>query len=164
MVLANEDGTVFDVLRKLTARGLGGAMGNGGQRISWIHMEDFLRAVDFVATMRLSMAPSTCHRAGVSDQPRVDENLPGAVGMPIGLPASRGCWKSVPVLMGTETELVSKAAGRSPCGCVTRDSAGVGPTVDAVADLQSRRNLQGFFRAPAGRSVGARVWLPAATR
>ena len=48
MVLANEEGTVFDVLRKLTARGLGGAMGGGSQRISWIHMEDFLRAVEFM--------------------------------------------------------------------------------------------------------------------
>ena len=48
MVLANEPSTVYDVLRKLTAFGLGGAMGGGNQRISWIHMEDFLRAVDFV--------------------------------------------------------------------------------------------------------------------
>ena len=36
--------------------------------------------------------------------------------------------------------------------------------VDAVADLDSRRGLEGFFRAASERSAGARVWLPAATR
>ncbi|MEX1049823.1 MAG: NAD-dependent epimerase/dehydratase family protein, partial [Akkermansiaceae bacterium] len=36
MVLANEPASVYDVLRKLTARGLGGTMGKGTQRVSWI--------------------------------------------------------------------------------------------------------------------------------
>ena len=49
MVLANEEGTVFEVLRHLTRRGLGGTMGKGGQRVSWIHLDDFLAAVDFIA-------------------------------------------------------------------------------------------------------------------
>ncbi|WP_075090814.1 NAD-dependent epimerase/dehydratase family protein [Haloferula sp. BvORR071] len=49
MVLANEYGTVFEVLRHLTRRGLGGTMGNGKQRVSWIHMDDLLAAIDFIA-------------------------------------------------------------------------------------------------------------------
>ena len=76
MVLANEEATVFDVLRKLTARGLGGAMGGGTQRISWIHMEDFLQSGGVRGQRRVSIRHGQRHRAGVPDQPRMDADLP----------------------------------------------------------------------------------------
>ena len=69
------------------------------------------------------------------------------------------------VLMGTEIELVAKSRWADPLRL--RD-AGFrwrwAHAADAVADLQGRRGLQGFFRQPAARSVGAKVWLPATTR
>jgi hypothetical protein len=68
-------------------------------------------------------------------------------------------------LLGTETELVLKSRWAEPLRL--RD-AGFrwrwGRTVDAVADLHGRRGLDGFFRPAAGRSAGAKIWLPAATR
>lgn len=47
-VLAAEQGTVWGMLMKWIRWGLGGDMGGGKQRVSWMHVEDFTRAVDFL--------------------------------------------------------------------------------------------------------------------
>ena len=165
MVLANEEATVYDVLRKLTTRGLGGPMGTGNQRISWIHMEDFLRAVDFAigdpfldGTINVTAPEFPTNREWM----RIFRE---AVGMPIGLPAAKWMLKIGARLIRTETELVLKSRWAES---VRLRDAGFrwrwARAVDAVADLDSRRGLDGFFRAPSERSTGARAWLPAATR
>ena len=48
MVLAPGKGGVFDVLHRLVRLRLGGAMGSGRQFVSWIHGEDFCRAVEWL--------------------------------------------------------------------------------------------------------------------
>jgi len=165
MVLANEDATVYDVLRKLTARGLGGAMGSGNQRISWIHMEDFLRAVDFAindpfldGTINITAPEFPTNREWM-------QTFREAVGMPLGMPARKWMLEIGARFMRTEPELVLKSRWAEPLRL--RD-AGFrwrwARAVDAVADLHGRRGLDGFFRAAVKRSVGARVWVPAATR
>lgn len=165
MVLANEDATVYDVLRRLTARGLGGTMGDGNQRLSWIHMEDFLRAVDFVindpfldGTINVTAPEFPTNREWM----RIFRE---AVGMPVGLPAAKWMLKIGALLMGTETELVLKSRWAES---VRLRDAGFrwrwARVTDAVADLQGRQGLSGFFRSPSGRSAGAKVWLPASTR
>jgi uncharacterized protein len=165
MVLANEAASVYDVLRNLTARGLGGTMGSGNQRISWIHMEDFLRAVDFAiqdafldGVINVTAPEAPTNREWM-------RTFREAVGMPIGLPAARWMLEIGARLMGTETELVLKSRWVES---VRLRDAGFrwrwGRAVDAVADLHGRRGLDGFFRPAAGRSAGAKIWLPAATR
>ena len=114
MVLANEEGTVFDVLRRLTASGLGGAMGGGSQRVSWIHMEDFLRALEF-----LLGDPFLSGSVNVTS-PEFPSNrewmrvFRASVGMPVGLPARRWMLEMGARLMGTETELVLKSRWAEP--------------------------------------------------
>ncbi len=165
MVLANEEGTVFDVLRQLTALGLGGPMGSGAQRVSWIHMEDFLRAVEFI------LADAFLSGAVNVTAPEFPTNrewmkvFRDSVGMPLGLPAARWMLDIGARILRTEPELVLKSRWAQPTrlhdeGFRWRH----GRAVDAVADLQGRRGLQGFFRPAVGRSAGAKVWLPAATR
>jgi uncharacterized protein (TIGR01777 family) len=165
MVLAHEQATVYDVLRKLTACGLGGVMGSGSQRISWIHMEDFLRAVDFVIQDRFLDGTINVTAPEFPTNREWMKMFREAVGMPLGLPATRWVLEIGARLMGTETELVLKSRWAAP---VRLRDAGFrwrwNRAVDAVADLDGRRGLQGFFKAASERSVGARVWLPAATR
>ena len=165
MVLANETSTVYEILRKLSRYGLGGTMGNGKQRMSWIHMEDFLRAVDFAIDDPFL---DGCINLTAPEFPSNREwmrTFREAVGMPLGLPAAKWILEIGARWMGTETELVLKSRWAEPLRL--RD-AGFrwrwGRAVDAIADLQSRPGLNGFFRAAAERSAGARVWLPAATR
>jgi NAD dependent epimerase/dehydratase family enzyme len=128
-------------------------------------MEDFLRAVDFVirdpfldGTINVTAPEFPTNREWM-------RTFREAVGMPLGLPATRWMLEIGARLMGTETELVLKS--RWADSLRLRD-AGFrwrwSRTADAVADLHGRRGLDGFFRAASERSVGARVWLPAATR
>ena len=165
MVLANEPDTVFDVLWNLSRCGLGGAMAGGQQRVSWIHMEDFLRAVEFIigdpflsGAVNVTAPDFPTNREWM----RIFRN---AVGMPLGLPANRWMLETGAKLMGSETELVTKSRWAEPLRL--RD-AGFrwrwARAADAVADLEPRRGLHGFFRSPASRSAGAKVWLPATTR
>ena len=165
MVLANEEATVFDVLRKITACGLGGAMGGGRQRISWIHMEDFLRAVEFVVNDAFLSGTVNVTAPDFPTNREWMKVFRESVGMPIGLPASRWMLEIGARFMNTEPELVLKSRWAEPLRL--RDEGfrwRWARAVDAVADLQNRRGLQGFFRPASARSAGAKVWLPAATR
>jgi uncharacterized protein (TIGR01777 family) len=162
MVIANEPETVFDVLRKLSLRGLGGPMGGGEQRISWLHIEDFLRAVDFAiadpfldGVVNLTAPEFPTNREWM----RLFREV---TGMPIGLPSPKWLMKIGARLLGTETELVLKSRWAEP---LRLKDAGFrwrwNRAADAIADLQGRPGLEGFFRAAAERSAGAKVWLPA---
>jgi uncharacterized protein len=165
MVLANEKATVYDVLRKLSARGLGGAMSTGSQRISWIHMEDFLRAVEFVINEPFLEGGINITAPEFPTNREWMKMFREAVGMPFGLTAARWMLEIGAYFISTETELVTKSRWADP---VRLRDAGFrwrwARPADAVADLEGRRGLQGFFRAGAARSVGAKVWLPAASR
>jgi uncharacterized protein len=165
MVLANEEKTVYDVLTKLSRRGLGGTMGGGRQRVSWIHMEDFLRAVDFAigdpfldGTINVTAPEHPTNGEWM-------EKFRAAAGTPFGLPAAKWMLEIGARLMGTETELVLKSRWVEAVRLRDAGFRWHWPRVsDAIADLAGRRGLAGFFREPAPRSVGARAWLPAATR
>jgi len=165
MVLANEPGTVYDVLTGLTNRALGGTMGDGNQRISWIHMDDFLRAIEFIARdpffdgiVNLTAPDFPANR----DWMRYFRET---VGMPIGLPAAKWMLRIGAAFMGSETELVLKSRWAYP---LRMKQAGFrwryAKAAEAIEDLESRRGLIGFFKESERRSAGARAWLPAATR
>jgi len=48
IVIANEPGSVFDYLRKIASLGLGGRMGSGRQKMSWIHVDDFCGVIEWM--------------------------------------------------------------------------------------------------------------------
>jgi uncharacterized protein (TIGR01777 family) len=165
MVMANEPQSAYDVLRNLSAVGLGGMQGGGGQRVSWIHMEDFLRAVDFIIQDAFL---DGCINVTAPEFPTNREwmrHFRDAVGMPVGLPSPRWMLAAGALLLRTEPELVLKSRWAEPLRL--RD-AGFrwrwARAADAIADLAPRRGLLGFFPEPGTRSAGARVWLPAASR
>ena len=162
MVLANEPGTVFDVFWHLARLGMGGAMAGGRQRVSWIHMEDFLRAVEHVAG-----DPFLDGMVNVT-APDFPENLEWmslfrhAAGMPLGLPASRWMLDLGARVLHTEAELVTKSRWAAP---VRLRDAGFRwhfpHAAEAVANLQARQGLQGFFH-DATRWAGGQYWQPTA--
>src|SRR5215203_4461754 len=45
MTMSPDAGGIFDVMLSLVRKGLGGTAGNGRQYISWIHDQDFIRAI-----------------------------------------------------------------------------------------------------------------------
>jgi len=109
MVLAREPGSVFPVLLRLARLGLGGAMAGGRQYVSWIHGEDFCRAVEWLIERSVLCGP--VNLAAPTPVPNAEwmRCFRRAAGVPVGLPAARWMLEVGAWAMGTETELVIKS-------------------------------------------------------
>ena len=161
MVLANEDGTVFDVLRHLTRRGLGGKMGKGSQRVSWIHMDDLLGSIDFLAADPLADGVFNLTTPEFPTNRELMQAFREQQGAPFGLPATELMLELGARLLKTETELVLKSRWADPRRLWEAGFRWRWPHLDAaLADLESRIGLEGFFRQPERRSAGVRIWTP----
>jgi uncharacterized protein (TIGR01777 family) len=109
MIMSPDRGGVFDVLLGLVRRGLGGRAGDGRQYISWIHDEDFVRALRSLIEHDDVSGPVNV--AAPSPLPNADfmRALRSAWGARIGLPATRWMLEVGAVFLRTETELVLKS-------------------------------------------------------
>jgi uncharacterized protein (TIGR01777 family) len=108
MVMSPDRSGVFDTLLGLVRRRLGGRAGDGRQYVSWVHDQDFCRAVEFLIAHDLS---GPVNVAAPWPVPNVEfmRALRKAWGARWGLPAARwmvglGAWA-----MRTESELVLKS-------------------------------------------------------
>jgi uncharacterized protein (TIGR01777 family) len=109
MTMSPDAGGVFDALVTLVRRGLGGASGDGRQFMSWIHHQDFVRAVNWLiehegleGAVNLSSPNPLANREFMRELRR-------ACGMPVGLPASGLMLAAGAALLRTETELILKS-------------------------------------------------------
>lgn len=164
MVLANEPETVFEVLRGLVRAGLGGTMGKGSQRVSWIHVGDFLRAVDFLLHDPLMDGVVNITAPEFPTNGDLMRHFREAAGMPVGLPAAKWMLEVGARLLGTETELILKSRWAEPRRL---REAGFrwqhGHIAEAIADLRQHEGIEEFFRPIASRSMGSKVWTPGRT-
>lgn len=109
MVMSPDRGGIFATLLRLVRFGLGGPVAGGRQYVSWIHDQDFVRALVWViAHEELSGAVSVASPNPLPYRHFMRE-LRRAAGVPIGLPATRwmlalGAWA-----LRTESELVLKS-------------------------------------------------------
>ena len=109
MVMSPDRGGIFDALLGLVRRGLGGSAAGGRQYVSWIHHEDFVAALDFIATREdISGAVNVC-----SPNPLPYRDFMAALrdawGTSIGLPATKWMLEAGAFIMRTDTELVLKS-------------------------------------------------------
>lgn len=140
MVLGTGKNSVYPVLRRLTRLGLGGKMGDGKQFVSWVHAQDFCRAVEWLMTHEnLSgviniAAPNPLTNA---DMMKVFREV---YYRPIGLPAAKWMLELGSFFLRTETELVIKSrrvvSRRLPESGFTFEFPLLRP---ALEDLQKRR-------------------------
>ncbi|WP_353567486.1 TIGR01777 family oxidoreductase [Haloferula sargassicola] len=160
MVLADEPGTVLEVLRRLAKSGLGGRMGPGRQRVAWIHMEDFIGAMEHLEQDMLADGVFNLTAPRVPTNAELMRTLRETVAMPVGLPAARWMLEIGACLMRTETELVLKSRWVVPARLEAEGFGFRWPELGpAVADLLERPGVEGFFGRPVKRSVGHRAWV-----
>lgn len=109
MTMTPDRGGIFDVLRTLCRRGLGGTAGDGRQYVSWIHERDFLNAVHFL--IEHEELDGAVNLASPNPLPNRDfmRQLRTALGVRIGLPATRWMLEVGAFCMCTETELILKS-------------------------------------------------------
>lgn len=109
LVMNPEPGSVFDVLLGLVRRGLGGAQGDGGQYVSWIHHTDFGRAADFLIRREDISGPVNLASPNPVPNREFMAGLRRAWGAPFGLPAPAPLLAIGALFLRTETELILKS-------------------------------------------------------
>lgn len=109
MTMSPDPGGIFDTLLNLVRCGLGGRVGDGRQFVSWIHEEDFIRAVRWLIAHKETDGP--VNLAAPNPLPYGDfmAALRDAWGMPFGLPAPKWLLEIGTCLLHTESELVLKS-------------------------------------------------------
>lgn len=81
----------------------------GRQRFSWIHIDDFVRAVFLLIDTESIAGPVNLASPGVSDNRTLMRALRHVVGMPIGLPAFRWMLEPAMAVLRTEPEMLLKS-------------------------------------------------------
>jgi uncharacterized protein (TIGR01777 family) len=109
MVMSPEEGGAFDTLLRLVRLGLGGRAGDGRQYMSWIHADDFVRAIRWLIDHEEIAGPVNVASPQPLPNAEFMRELRDAWGRSFGLPASEWMLEIGAFLLRTETELVLKS-------------------------------------------------------
>lgn len=109
MTMSPDRNGIFDTLLRLVRFGLGGAAGSGEQFVSWLHEEDFCRAIDFLILRREIEGIVNIASPGPLPNREFMAVLRKACGTRIGLPAARWMLEVGAAFLCTETELILKS-------------------------------------------------------
>ena len=109
MTMSPDAGGVFAALLGLVRCGLGGRAGDGRQYVSWLHDEDFIRAVGWLIEHEDLSGP--VNLAAPHPLPNADfmRALRAAWGQPLGLRAAAWMLEIGTRLLRTESELILKS-------------------------------------------------------
>jgi uncharacterized protein (TIGR01777 family) len=108
-IVLGKDGGAFVPIKQLAKLGLGGKQGNGRQMISWVHIKDFVRSIEWLIENK--------NKEGIYNivSPKAERNtifmqkLRKQLRMPFGIPMPSFLLKFGAVLIRTETELILKS-------------------------------------------------------
>lgn len=144
MVLGLGRNSVFPVLRRLTKFGLGGRQGNGRQFVSWIHIEDFCRAIEWIIAHEDLAGPiNQCAPNPLPNQEMMTI-FREVCGMPVGLPATEWMLEIGAFFLRTETELIFKSRRVVPGRLLAGGFQFHFPTFrEALVDLERKISTQG---------------------
>lgn len=140
MIMSPDRKGIFDTLVGLVRLGLGGRAGSGKQYVSWIHEADFVEALLWIVAHEDLDGPVNVASPSPLPQAEFMADLRRALGVRIGLPATRGMLELGAVAMRTETELILKSRRVIPGRLLAQGFAFKFPTWPAAAaDLCRRR-------------------------
>jgi uncharacterized protein (TIGR01777 family) len=109
MTMSPDRDGIFDVMLGLARKGLGGTAGDGRQYISWIHDQDFIRAVDWLIEHEDLSGAVNISSPNPLPNKEFMRIFREAWGTKIGLPATRLMLEIGAFFMRTETELILKS-------------------------------------------------------
>lgn len=109
MVMSPDSDGVFDTLLGLVRKGLGGNAGDGRQFVSWIHGDDFVRALRFLIEHEELSGPVNIASPNPLPNREFMRGLREAWGIALGLPAMRWMLELGARFLKTETELILKS-------------------------------------------------------
>jgi uncharacterized protein (TIGR01777 family) len=139
LVFGTVKGGVFRILRGLARTGLGGRMGSGRQYVSWIHEQDFCRAVEWIVDHVDLAGPINMAAPNPVTNSEMMRHFRDVCGVPVGLPAAEWMLEVGAFVMRTETELLLKSRRVVPGKLVASGFEFEFPRMDlALRELQRR--------------------------
>src|SRR6266446_2136272 len=109
IVMHPDAGSPFDILLRLVRFGLGGQAGDGKQYMSWIHDQDFVRAVLWLIEHDELEGPINLAAPNPLTNSEFMRALRSAWRMPFGLPAAEWMLELGAFALRSETELILKS-------------------------------------------------------
>ena len=153
-IIMNPDpGSPFDMLSRLVRFGLGGQSGDGRQYVSWIHDQDFVRAVLWLIEHEEFDGPVNLASPNPLTNAEFMRAIRSAWGMPFGLPATEWMLEIGALVLRTETELILKSRRVIPTRLLQSGFDFQFPAwPDAARDLCVRSRENGALARPSGRA------------
>jgi len=139
MVMTPDRGGVFDYLSWMARLGIGGPVAGGRQYVSWIHGDDFVRAVEFLLERDDLDGPIIIAAPNPVRQRDLMRSLRSAWGRSFGLRATRLMAEAGALALRTDTELLLKSRRVMPGRLLDAGFTFIHPTWDrAATDLAQR--------------------------
>ncbi|WP_426007480.1 TIGR01777 family oxidoreductase [Paenarthrobacter sp. NyZ202] len=113
-IVLGRDGGVMGPFRNLARLGLGGHMGRGTQKFSWIHVEDLFHSVLFLHERPELSGPVNAASPYAVDNRELMSLVRRSLGVPFGVPTPAWLLGMGAVIIRTETELVLKSRWVEP--------------------------------------------------
>ena len=105
-LILGKSGGVFPVLKKITSLSLGGSAGSGKQIMSWMHIDDTARAMEFLITNNNVEGPVNFSTIHPKSNKQFMKTLRKVMGVSLGIPAPAFGIKLGSFFMGTEPSLL----------------------------------------------------------
>jgi uncharacterized protein len=113
-IVLGREGEAFHKFKTITRLGLGGQQGNGRQKMSWIHGEDFCRAVEFIINDSTINGAINISAPNPIDNQSFMKILRDKLKMPFGIPSPTFLLEIGTLFLQTETELLLKSRNVYP--------------------------------------------------
>ncbi|WP_316735337.1 TIGR01777 family oxidoreductase [Pedobacter aquatilis] len=113
IVMGRNNGA-FPRLLNLVKFGLGGAQGDGKQKVSWIHEHDVARSIEWITDDTEVSGVVNCTAPSVISNSEMMKTIRKAYGIPFGIPTPAWLLEIGAKLIGTETELILKSRWVKP--------------------------------------------------
>lgn len=112
-IVLGKNGGAFLPLKNLTQMGFGGKQGNGKQFVSWIHEDDFAKALEFVFEKEITGVINIVSPTPIQNKDFM-KALRKELKIPFGTPVGKRLLEFGAKIIGTETELVLKSRNVIP--------------------------------------------------
>lgn len=141
IVMSPLPGGTFELLLRLVRFGLGGREGDGRQFVSWIHHDDWVRAVQWLIEHPELDGPVNLASPEPLPNDGFMRELRRAAGVPVGLPAARWMLEVGAFVIRTESELVLKSRRVIPTRLIESGFSFRFPGWPAAAEDLVRRRI-----------------------
>jgi uncharacterized protein len=113
-IVLGKDGGAFPKLKTIVCLGFGGQQGRGNQKVSWIHIEDFCRAIHFIIQNENIEGAINITSTKPIDNQDFMNILRKEMHIPFGIPSPKFLLELGSIFLQTETELLLKSRNVYP--------------------------------------------------